>query len=76
MFLQEEKPRDGGNRECNIAIETKGVVLLFFLNRKNKYLTHTIPYEKTATCTCKCTSRNKDEHCTVLGFTVALICVQ
>lgn len=62
----------GDNRECNNAIETKGVV---FFNRKNKYLTHKIAHGKTAACACKCTSKNKDSHSAMLGLTVVLNCV-
>lgn len=63
-------------KECNNAIETKGVVVCFFKIEKNKYLTHKIPHGKTAACTCKRTSRNKDGHSTLLGFIVVLNCVQ
>jgi hypothetical protein len=73
VLLQEENPRDGiiGNvimqwkQGCGLKKKTI-----------NKYLTYKIPHGKTAACTCKCTSKNKDSHSAVLVFIMVLNCVQ
>lgn len=75
MFLQEGKPRDGGNRECNNAIETKGVVCVCFLIEKINTSHTQFRMRKQLPAHVNARPGTKMNIVQCLGFTVALNCV-